>query len=58
VYVYMKRELTINIANKDPINAITKAAVQLTENCLADKRTLGNQCPEAVKEMLTKEWKS
>jgi hypothetical protein len=54
----MKRELTINIANKDPINAITKAAVQLTENCLADKRTLGNQCPEAVKEMLTKEWKS
>lgn len=31
----MKRELTINIANKDPINAITKAAVQLTKKLLS-----------------------
>lgn len=34
----MKRELTINIASKDPINAITIAAVQLTKNSLADNR--------------------
>lgn len=36
----MKRELTINIASKDPINAITIAAVQLTKNSSADNRRL------------------
>ncbi len=36
----MNRELTINIASKDPINAITIAAVQLTRNSLADNKRL------------------
>lgn len=54
----MKRELTINIANKDPIKAITKAAVQLTKELAQQTREHFKTNEHKVQEMLTKEWKS